>query len=323
MDKESDNPIIPFKNQPFTARVWDLGNGSIVCTPVIINSESHCGIGVFNESGNGTVWGPVIPRNLITAWRGTEVLRHLDTIGFGTLCNAYYTGGRNPRESDKKQYIDPIIEKIGQTVYDGIMILLVPEEIIRAILDNQSGQLKPNICEITDEVRAGTIKWRQEFVDAGIEHPHVVDTRRRAQNETIAKFEDLLISYGESCNLPRECLGMSSIEGALLKIVAWATKMDFPDYVIIALAGVVGDVATSDFAMNLASSVFDAPRGGESDTALNNAINQSAKWLTRNSGHSRFVFWKSGPIGLTSKEAKTMLRRLFEEYFQYARKVVA
>lgn len=158
---------IHFRNEPFMAHVADKGSEMIKCTPVVYDDLTNCGVGVFYEDGSGDVWGLLTPRNLITAWRGTEVLRRLDTVEEGTLCAAYTTGERNPHKSDMKR-IEPIIEKIGRKAYDKIMSMPVPEQIIRAILDNQQDDLPPDLEPITEEVEAGTIEWRQEFADAGI-----------------------------------------------------------------------------------------------------------------------------------------------------------
>ncbi len=146
---------IHFKNEPFMARVSGKGEEPIQCTPVVYDERSHCGIGIFYEDGQGQIWGPVTPRNLIAAWRGTEVLRRLDFIKNGTLCGAYYTGARDPHESDMKSFAEPIIAKIGRKTYDEIMEMPVPEQIMRAILDNQKDEFAPSLYPITEEVRGG------------------------------------------------------------------------------------------------------------------------------------------------------------------------
>ena len=70
---------IHFRNQPFMARVDGQGEEPIECTPVVYDTPSTCGVGVLFEDGRGQTWGLLSPRNLIAAWRGTEVLRRLDT----------------------------------------------------------------------------------------------------------------------------------------------------------------------------------------------------------------------------------------------------
>lgn len=308
---------ILFKNKPFMARVAGRGDEPMKCIPVVYDEMAHCGVGVLCEDGHGQVWGPVTPRNLIAAWRGTEVLRHLDTIEHGTLCAVYHTGVRNPHESDMKLYVKPTIAKIGRAAYDEIMAMPVPEQIIRAILDNQKDEFAPDLYPITEEVRAGTIQWRQEFADAGIKHPDEIDAKNRADKEAIAKFERLLASYARSSNLPRKCNGMWNVEGALLVLIDKGADQLYSDEVVVALAGVVGELATFEFA---AAMVPFGPRTQEEYDALmatmkERAIEHSAAWLASNPRRSRLAFWKRQQDLFTRTDARSLLGRLLEKYF--------
>lgn len=308
---------IHFQNEPFMARVDGKGDEPIKCTPVVYDEMSNCGVGVFYEDGHGQVWGMVTPRNLIVAWRGTEVLRRLDTIEHGTLCAAYDTGVRDPHESDMKSRVEPTIAKIGRAAYNEIMAMPVPEQIVRAILDNQKDDFAPALYPITDEVRAGTIQWRQEFADAGIKHPDEIDAKERAQEETVAKFERLLASYAGSQSLSRQCMGMNYVEGALLTLVEKGANRSHPDHVLVALAGVVGELAISEFSMTM---LPFGPRSREEykaqmDKTKEKAFDHSASWLASNSGRSRFAFWKRQQDSFTSNNAKELLHRLLGEYF--------
>jgi len=165
---------IHFENEPFMAIVSDKGDKPIKLTPVVYDEYYNCGVGIMYENRKGQVWGLLTPRNLIAAWRATEILRHLNTIENGTLAYAYYTGDRRANKSDIEKYVNPMIVKIGQDKYKKIMEMPVPEEIIRAILDNQKEKNAPDLYPIKDEVEAGTLEWRQEFADAGIERPEVI-----------------------------------------------------------------------------------------------------------------------------------------------------
>jgi hypothetical protein len=308
---------IHFENEPFMARVAGKGDNPIQCTPVVYDEMSNCGIGVFYEDGQGQVWGMVTPRNLIATWRGTEVLRRLDTIEHGTLCAAYYTGVRDPHESDMKSHVEPTIAKIGRGVYNAIMAMPVPDQIVRAILDNQEDDFAPALYPITDEVRAGTIQWRQEFADAGIKHPDEIDAKKRAQEETVAKFERLLASYARSRSLSRQCMGMNYVEGALLTLVDKGANQTHPDHVLVALAGVVSELAISEFSMTM---LPFGPRSREEyeiqmDKTKEKAVDRSASWLASNSGRLRFAFWKRQQDSFTRNNVRELLRRLLGEYF--------
>lgn len=156
---------IHFENEPFMAVVKGKGVEPILCTPVIYEEPGRFGIGILYLNGEGKIWGLIYPSSMIVAWRATEVLRHLKRIEDDTLFYAYYTGIRNPSQNDLKNRVEPMIEKIGQKAYDKIMSMKVPETIILAALE---AGFDFDISSIADEITAGTIEWRQEFVDAGI-----------------------------------------------------------------------------------------------------------------------------------------------------------
>lgn len=301
---------IHFRNEPFMARVAGKGDEPIKCTPVVYDEMSNCGVGVFYEDGKGQVWGMVTPRNLVAAWRGTEVLRRLDTIEHGTLSSAYYTGVRDPHESDMKSHVEPTVAKIGRAAYDKIMAAPVPEQIVRAILDNQKDDFAPALYPITDEVRAGTIQWRQEFADAGVKHPDEIDAKKRAQEETVTKFERLLASYAGSRNLSRQCMGMDYVEGALLTLVDKGANQTHPDHVLVALAGVVGELAISEFAMTM---LPFGPRSHEEydaqmDRTKESAIRHSADWLVSTSRNRLFQFWRPRREREVFNERRALIR---------------
>lgn len=312
--------IIHFKNEPFMALVPEQGDQPIKCTPVVYDAEYNCGVGIFYENGKGQTWGLVCPRNLIAAWRGTEVLRLLKVIEHGTLHDAYHVGLRNPNESDFERVIKPTIELIGKETHDRIMSMPVPETIIRAILDNQGDESKPDLYPITEEVRAGTIEWRQEFTDAGIRHPNEIDAEKKAQEDIIAKHEELLASYASAANLPRDCMGMGNVEGALLTIVEKGADKVHPAHVVVALAATVGSLATAELAMSMfpvgPRTVDEADRF--MDEQKDQALTNTANWLSVVTRGSRFS-WK-GLFGgnkdtLSFDNAKQLLDKLLTEYF--------
>lgn len=296
--KESDDDgKIRFRNKPFMARVFSDGDGPVSCTPVVYDEFRCCGVGIFINGDRGHIWGPVVPRDLIAAWRGTEVLRRLNTISQRTLCAAYYSGVRNPNESDLLYYVKPTIAIIGREAYDEIMSMPVPEQIVRAILDNQKDDFPPSLFPITDEILAGTIRWRQEFADNRIIHPYEINPWEGAKKETIAGFEMLLDSYARSHDVPRRCMEMWDVERALLALVDKNANMIHHDSVLVALAGVVGSVASEN---------------------EKQAFNHSAVWLVSKPlpVQSRIFFWRrQQQTLLTRGGADELLRRLFLEYF--------
>lgn len=181
--------MVYFENDPFTARVPGEDGKPIQCecTPMVCSEEGSwgpsCGIGIRCVSKENpelqckTVWGLIIPRNIFASWRATEMLRlHID-IGDTTLCSTWYAAERSGGDYDLR-HTKSVIEQIGQEVYDKIMCMPVPEQIIRIALDNPSHW---DTGFIISEVRAGTIIWRQGFADAGIRHPNEIDAERAAR----------------------------------------------------------------------------------------------------------------------------------------------
>lgn len=304
---------VHFRNKPFWAVVDGEGDTPIKCTPVVYDRIDTCGVGILFEDGNGQVWGLFSPRDLIAAWRGTEVLHRLDVIEHATLAGAYYTGLRDPNKSDMDSHVKPTIAKIGRKAYNEIMAMPVPEEIIRAILDNQGDDIAPDLDPIIDEVRAGTIEWRQGFADAGVKHPNEIDAKRRAQAETVAKFEKLLLSYAKSRNMSREGIGMGYVESSLLDLVEMGKYETYSNEVVVALAGVLGELAASELTMAL------LPFGisdNQYDKTYDEAIAHSAKWLASNSrGQRLLLFRRRRTESFTYDSAEALLRRLHEELF--------
>jgi len=304
---------IHFTGQPFITFVEWKGNERIKCIPIVYESRYHCGIGVLYKNGQKCIWGLLTPRNIIAAWRGTEILHRLGTIKSGTLCEVYFTGVRNPSKFDKESYIEPIIARIGERMYEKIMSLPVPEQIIRAILDNQKEDFHPDLYPITDEVRAGTIQWRQEFADAGVIHPDEVDAKERTEKEIITRCEPLLDSYAKSRRLPRHCLCMNYVESVLLTLVEKGANKTNSDSVLVALAGVVGDIAISTMSMGLAH-YSQKEYESQANNKRNQATSQSAKWLALSS--RRFFFFKKRDLELfTEQKAWDILTKMFTEYF--------
>lgn len=308
---------IHFRNLPFSANVGNSTTPSTL-TPIVYDEFSNCGLGILYESGAGSVWGMFSPRDLITAWRGTEILRQLTTIECGTLCNAYYTGQRNPHHSEMESYITPMIEKIGKEKYDEIMKMQVPEEIIRAILDNQKEEFPPNLYPIASEVRAGTIAWRQEFADAGIEHPDVTDVKIRAQEATIAKFEKLLTEYSKYCGLSRKCLGMNNVESGVLTITEKDPNHKINDLIVVGLAGVIGNLAAVEFSSSIIPGMFSSQEDYDQKMERHKIeeINKSAEWVASKHPIKFFsFFFGKDEKSFSFNEAKTIIGKLFEEYF--------
>lgn len=312
---------IYFRGEPFMSRIEGMGNGLISCTPVVYDEPNECGVGIFYDGG-GVHWGLASPRNLVAAWRATEILRRFNLITFRSLFCAYVTGHRGSCNPDWAVYIGSTITRIGQAVYDEIMAMPVPESIIRAILDNhvKGDFYPPDLYQITDEVRVGTIQWRREFYKFGVTHPDVFDLEVREWEERrkkLKRFETLLASYAKFRFLPRWDTEMRCVEDALI-LLAYGndTGQQYSDHVLVALAGVMGELII--VSREIASPPLCVPASyGVYETWMitpkEQIICASAHWLASVVKRSRFVFWRSRKR-FTSDSAAKLIRNALGGY---------
>ena len=302
-------PKIHFVNEPFRARVfWREGDELIECIPVVYDAWNLCGIAIFSEDGIRYAWGLLIPRDLITSWRATVIIRYLDEIEVDTLCKVYYAGRRRVSPEERRNYVEPIIAMIGKDTYEEIMAMPVPEKIIRAILDNQSDPFPPSIFPITEEVRAGTIdwqEWKEEFTELGIKHPDEIDAQKRREKKILSKFETLLSSYAEHQRIRPGTLGMDFFTNAFMNLVKKGVHQKYPDEVVVALAGVIGELTISEFVLSI------WPFGQDEELITEKkkeAIEEAAKWLVSEKP-SLFRFWNY-------RKYQKLLYKLLSEYFE-------
>lgn len=306
-----------FRNEPFMARVVGRGDQPVQCTPMICDQPSACGVGILFEDGSGFFWGLCAPRNIIAAWRATHILRCLEVIESGTLCETWYAGLREPHQSDVESYVLPIIKKIGQERYDEIMAMAVPDEIVQLILEGQSSRpCKPALWPIVDEVRVGTIAWRKEFADSGLKHPDQIDAEAKAEAELIAKHELLLASFAKSQGWPRDCIGMSGVESAVIVLLGKGLLEKQRIEVVIALAGVMSDLVSPG---KMIVNMFSGTSNPETFKQRlldqrRQAIEKSAKWLMFRLGDSWWRFWR---MSRWYSFAVTLLTQLLDEQLPF------
>lgn len=288
---------IYFKNEPFMAVVEGRGDNPVKCTPIVYDGRdpssafgNECGAGIIFEDGKKYSWGLWQPRDLITAWRATEVLRRLNVIKKHDFCAAYYTGRRRVSNNDREKYVEPIIAKIGRQAHREIMSMPIPDEIIRAILDNQGQDFSPSGWPITDEIAAGTIKWQEAFSRVGIKHPDEVKAEEWANKKTIARFKRLIDSYTNS-RIQTCFAGLPFPEGDLLELVKKDAGKIHSDSLLVALAGAKSGLFLSDSAQWLVSLAVGKPR-----------------FFSRRHSHS-------AAVSELNKMVEQSLSRLLEEFF--------
>lgn len=157
-------------------RAWGFHKRMLV-QPGVATTDLEMGILVWlfeednpDEPVAARLWGLVTPHNLIVCWRGMLILQEVKNFDDGDLCNAYYAGQRDPHDSDKHR-IDKITAKIGRDTYDAIMARPIPDEVVNLIIKLTDEGEHVALWPITEEVKAGTLQWSEDFVRVGAKHP--------------------------------------------------------------------------------------------------------------------------------------------------------
>lgn len=154
-----------FYNEPFMAVVEIFGNKALKCFPVIIREEfikqGFCvSIGLLLEDGRAQVMNSSeFLGSIFNAFRATGFLRRYGVIEKGDLAKAFFAGARETGGNVPFYHSGAksrVIEQIGQDVFNGIMSLDIPKEIIQKVVQ-QTRQGGRELDYLHAEVAAGTI----------------------------------------------------------------------------------------------------------------------------------------------------------------------
>lgn len=110
--------------------------------------------------------------------------------------------------------------------------------------------------------------------------------------EKIIRFEQLLSSYANLRNFPRECVYMDATEEMLLTLTDRSIDQKYPDYVLVALAGALGEAIILYSSIKM---IPCGPSGREIRKSFNirgKAIKDAADWLVSTSRWKWIRFWK-------------------------------
>lgn len=265
---------------PMDVHAWGF-HKSMFVQPCVATTDWEMGILVwlFEEASPNKVvaarlWGLVTPHDLLTCWRGMLILQEVKNLEEGDLCNAYYAGQRNLHESDKYR-IDEITAKIGRDKYDAIMAHPIPEEVVSLIIKLTDDGKHIALWPITEEVRAGTLQWREDFTRIGAKHPQEVDDREAAEKRVIRRYDSRLADYAKSHGYPRKCMIMWNIEGVIIDAVEKGIEAQHgPDVVLgTAIARAHGGMAA--FAASIGFGDEDSIKH-----SISEGIREAVKWLT-------------------------------------------
>lgn len=287
---------------PFDAVVEVNGDDIVTCNPVVYDEPDIFGVAVIFNQKLCLRWGLISPRDMIAAWRATEIIRYYKVINEEVLANAFFASSRQPY-TDKINEVESVKNAIGMDLYNSIMQKPIPEKIIQAILSEQLTDYPPDLFPITDEVRAGTIFWRQEFAEAGVEHPDDADIRKEAKRLIIKRHSNFLESYAVMRQMTLDSDMMRYVETALANIIDLGFDKKCHDRLLTALAGVIGELSMAEISRPSNEKLTD-----EQLVELQNiSIEISADWLVKNP-------WNG--IKYSKDLANKILRRYLMEIFE-------
>ena len=293
---------IRFKGERFKACAQDNGENLVMCTPIVFDDGIHCGVGIIVEN-EVLRWGLFAPRDYIASWRAGEILRALGQVTSATVRGAFYAGSRSLNSNEELSYTTPVIEKIGSDEYRKIMSLPVPNEIVRAILDNRVGQvLKPNLYPLSEEVEAGTLQWREEFTTAGVLTPEEYRARNKKCEEAMFETDDYLRSMIDVVGIERMSIGIHEIRDLLAILFEKKVNEKYPSYALVALAVIMSDTTIAQ------ASSFKSFK----------ILEEVCQWVSRTSGYPRINLFGIIPKkegALSPQESSDLLQELINRYF--------
>lgn len=234
-----------------------------------------CEEGNPQEVVDARFWGLACPHDLLTCWRATLIIEKIKNLEERDLCNAYYAAQRHVHSSDKHR-VNEIVAKIGEDNYKAIMMLPIPEKVIGLIIKLTDEEKSVALWPISEEVEAGTLQWREDFVRIGAKHPKQVNARKSAEEIVVKRYESYLADYAKMNGYYRKCLLMWNIEGNLIEAVERGLETQGKDVVLgIAITRALN--GTAAFAKFLLFESSGDEASFEKVTAEN--IHKAAKWL--------------------------------------------
>lgn len=163
-----------FKNYR-TIEGWGYDGYKFV-QPVVVRTETGVGVGlVILRKGSAAplirFWEHPTRKDLITCWRAMKILEYIQCIQESNLEDAYYAALRQQHDEfmDKTDRIACALLTLDFLVYARGMRL--PEEIVDLIITLWDEGIRCDTTSIAEELRAGKLAWRDEFVGMGLQKP--------------------------------------------------------------------------------------------------------------------------------------------------------
>jgi hypothetical protein len=125
--------------------------------------------------------------------------------------------------------------------------------------------------------------------------------RIRGELKTLARFEELLLSYARHHNMPRDSTSMELTRTTLLYLVRQGFEEHHDDETLVALAGISGNMIVFEGALMLSSLFMGEPKTKSQydwfmKTHLKKEVNKSVSWLFRDVSPWRLL-WRRYQTG--------------------------
>ncbi|MEI7792023.1 MAG: hypothetical protein WCI57_00890 [Candidatus Berkelbacteria bacterium] len=205
--KEMNNFVyegLPFKGHVHVENPYDVYFSSKLSrdeltdmTPVVFRTLDHeYGVGVCLPDGLVLSYSCGKFNDIICLWRMIEILPFCGSVSRPILPHLVNAVIRQQSSQESLLItLSKLIVGDCKSIYRNVMSKKVPEEIIRLILESQSGPAPMNLNAITEESISGTIEWREDFAKAGAIHPDEWGRIVKEREELIKRYEKYILDY--------------------------------------------------------------------------------------------------------------------------------
>jgi hypothetical protein len=281
-------------------------------TPAIVRDmEGLLSLGVYVNDRLGLFGSFGFYNDIIAFWRATEIMPYCKEIDEQVFGHLIAIVSRYPGSVPRLNVaLRSLIVGNYDSIYQNVMEKNVPEEIIQAVLDSQSVKFPASLDAITEEVRAGTIQWREEFVKFGILRPDEKDVLTKSRQAIAARYLNSLNNYVLYVEMNPKGREIEIITDQVIELVEKGIEKDHSAPVVVALAAIVGMLSM------ISSAVIVGPSNLTRDIAehemRNSILSNASAWLAK----QEKTWWKLGPTtNQDIMDAYFKLEKLAGEYY--------
>lgn len=281
-------------------------------TPTILRDmDGSYSIGVYVNDKYGLFASFDRFNDIISLWRATEIMPYCKSIDQNIFAYLVAIGSRHSEPTPQLNMILRSVIAAGDydSIYHNVMEKNVPEEIVRFILDNQNSGFPPSLEVVTEEVRAGTIQWREDFSGFGILRPEEKDVLTKSREAIVARYLNTLNDYALYVEINTKGQEIKIITDQVIELVEKGIEKDHPAPVVVALAAIVGMLSVISSAVIVGPSNLTRERAEHE--MRNSVLSNASAWLAK----QEKKWWKLRPTDQDIMEAYFKLEELAGEYY--------